>query len=183
MKDVMLDLETMGTSTDAAIIAIGAVEFDAELCQLGERFYQVVDLQSSVDLGGVIEPSTVMWWLQQSDEARAAVRSGGVHIAVALMAFTRWLGERAQQDEVRIWGNGANFDNVVLANAYRRAQHQLPWRFFNDRCYRTVKALRKDIKLERSGTHHNALDDAISQAQHLLAIMGALSLPAGTRQG
>lgn len=183
MHDVMVDLETMGTSSDAAIIAIGAIEFDAVLGHLGERFYQVVDLQSSVDLGGVIEPSTVMWWLGQSDEARAAVRTGGAHIAVALMSFTNWLSERAPCAEVRIWGNGANFDNVVLANAYRRAQHQLPWRFWNDRCYRTMKALRPDIKLERSGTHHNALDDAISQAQHLLAIMAALPCAACPTQG
>jgi exodeoxyribonuclease VIII len=171
MKDVMLDLETMGTTPDAAIIAIGAVEFDPELGQLGERFYQVVDLQSSVDLGGVIEPSTVMWWMQQSEEARAAVRAGGAHLAVALGCFTTWLEQRAARDEVRIWGNGANFDNVVLATAYARAGHLLPWRFFNDRCYRTMKAQRRDVKLERSGTHHNALDDAVSQAQHLLAIM------------
>jgi exodeoxyribonuclease VIII len=47
-----------------------------------------------------------------------------------------------------------------------------PWRHWNDRCYRTVKSLYPDVKLERVGTHHNAVDDAESQARHLIAMLG-----------
>ena len=39
MQDVMLDLETMGNGPQAAIIAIGAVEFDIPTQQIGERLY------------------------------------------------------------------------------------------------------------------------------------------------
>ena len=49
MLDVMLDLETMGTQPDAAIVAIGAVEFDLEAAQLGRRFYQPVTLDSAAN--------------------------------------------------------------------------------------------------------------------------------------
>lgn len=175
MQDVMLDLETMGTSPNAAIIAIGAVEFDPVAGQLGERFYEVVDLQSSVDLGGVIDPSTVMWWLKQSDAARAAVGVDAIHIQDALGRFSAWLSKRADASELRMWGNGAGFDNVVLARAYNRAHRPAPWRFFNDRCYRTMKAQRPDVAFERTGTHHHALADAVSQAQHLIAILGGLT--------
>jgi exodeoxyribonuclease VIII len=45
-----------------------------------------------------------------------------------------------------------------------------PWPFWKDKCYRTVKGIWKDIKLDRVGTHHNALHDAESQAEHLIAI-------------
>lgn len=31
-----------------------------------------------------------------------------------------------------------------------------------------------DIKLQRIGTHHNAADDAESQARHLVAVLQAL---------
>jgi len=48
MLDVMLDLETMGNGSSAAIIAIGAVEFDMVEGTLGNEFYSVVDLDSSV---------------------------------------------------------------------------------------------------------------------------------------
>ncbi|MFA5379904.1 MAG: 3'-5' exoribonuclease, partial [Dehalococcoidia bacterium] len=45
--EVSLDLETMGNGPDAAIIAIGAVEFSLETGLLGQEFYEVVDLESS----------------------------------------------------------------------------------------------------------------------------------------
>lgn len=171
MQDVMLDLETMGNGPQAAIIAIGAVEFDIPTQQIGERFYTVIDLESAVARGGVMDASTVLWWLKQSDAARAAFDRGGEHIAVALQQFAGWMENRAKRDDVRVWGNGAAFDNVILASAYRRSGTPQPWQFWNDRCYRTVKAQYPAVKMQRNGTHHNAVDDAESQARHLIAMM------------
>ena len=171
MKDVMLDLETMGNGPLAAVIAIGAVEFDLETKQIGEKFYVVVNLESSVQCGGVIDASTVLWWMQQSDDARKAFESEGVHVAVALQQFSGWMENRATKDEVRVWGNGAAFDNVILSSAYQANGLERPWQFWNDRCYRTIKALHPEVKMERSGTHHNAVDDAESQALHLMRLL------------
>ena len=173
MQDVMLDLETMGTANDAAIVAIGAVEFDVVGGTVGEVFYYPIDLGSSVAEGGVIDASTVMWWLRQSDAAREALSNRGdtLHIRQGLHSFTAWLSARGQ--DVRVWGNGAAFDNVILAQAYRRMGLPVPWAHWNDRCYRTVKALYPDIKIQRMGVHHNAGDDAVSQAEHLLQILAA----------
>jgi len=108
MLDVMLDLETMGTGPNAAIVAIGAVEFDLQTGTVGERFYRVADLESSVECGGVIDASTVMWWLKQSDEARAALGAPSENIAVVLRQFSEWMKDRADRDDVRVWGNGAD---------------------------------------------------------------------------
>ena len=60
MKDIMLDLEVMGNGSSAAICAIGAVEFDLESGELGREFYTIVNLESSVKAGGVIDASTVL---------------------------------------------------------------------------------------------------------------------------
>lgn len=171
MVDVMLDLETMGTGPQAAIIAIGAVKFDISAQEIGERFYRVVDLESAVACGGVMDASTVLWWLKQSDAARAAFDRSGDHIAVALQQFAGWMEDRSNV-VVRVWGNGAAFDNVILASAYRRIGLTQPWPTRNDRCYRTVKALYPEVKIQRVGVHHNALDDAESQARHLIAMLG-----------
>lgn len=54
----------------------------------------------------------------------------------------------------------------------RAAGLEQPWAFWNDRCYRTLKA-RSELKIARTGTHHNALDDAKSQALHLITIWRA----------
>ena len=51
------------------------------------------------------------------------------------------------------------------------------WPYRNNRCYRTLKGLLPAIELERSGTHHNALDDAITQARHLQKIVRTLGSP------
>lgn len=165
MRDVMLDLETMGRGPDAPIIAIGAVQFDVER-GIGETFYRTVDLRSSVEAGAAIDPDTVLWWMRQSDAARAAFREAGEPILAALDAFRDWLPASP-----RIWGNGAAFDNVILAGAYRRAGRVVPWEFWHDRCYRTVAALHPDMRRAQTGTHHNALDDALSQAMHLVEIL------------
>ena len=183
MQDVMLDLETMGNGPQAAIIAIGAVEFDIPAQQVGERFYTVIDLESAVACGGVMDASTVLWWLKQSDAARAAFDRGGDHIAVALQQFAGWMENRAKRDDVRVWGNGAAFDNVILASAYRRNGTAQPWQFWNDRCYRTVKAQHPAVKMQRNGTHHNAVDDAESQARHLIAMMTPNAGVTGSGEG
>lgn len=171
--DVMLDLETMGTGPLAPIVAIGAVLFDPINGIVGEGFYAATDLQSAVAIGAVIDPGTVLWWLRQSDAARAAIaQDGATPITVALLRFADWMHLHTDERNVRVWGNGASFDNVILAQAYRMAGQQAPWRYYNDRCYRTMKAQQPDLQLVRSGTHHNALDDAESQARHLVAIFG-----------
>lgn len=165
---VMIDLETMGQRPDAPIISIGAVAFDATTVH--EYFYVVVGLQSSVDAGARIDPSTVMWWLKQGDEARSALAAAdAMDIATALDRFDKWI----RPDVAGVWGNGASFDNVIMAESYRRLGRTPPWEFWKDRCYRTIKSIYTDVKLDRSGTHHNALHDAISQAKHLIAISKA----------
>lgn len=167
---VMLDLETMGTSSNAAIIAIGAQEFDLTTRSIGDVFYTTIDLASTVEAGGVMDASTVLWWMQQSEGARDEFKRPGKPILRALEAFADWMDERGPRRAIRVWGNGAAIDNVILASAYRRQKLATPWEHWNDRCYRTVKNMFPDVKMERNGTHHNALDDAESQARHLIAI-------------
>lgn len=179
--DVMLDLETMGNGPNAAIVAIGAVEFDPATRSLGRHFYRGVSLETAVRGGGEIDASTVMWWLRQSDEARKGICGEGQPLQQTLVEFATWLATLAE--DVKVWGNGAAFDNVILASAYRRADLTVPWPYWNDRCYRTMKAMRPDVKMERTGTHHNALNDAESQALHLMAILTANAIVTGSPVG
>lgn len=174
--EVMLDLETMGNGPDAAIVAIGAVAFDIETATISPRgFYLRIDLASAVKDGGAIDPDTVTWWLQQSQEARDEIASPDIErfeILTALATFRRWMEDEAAGADTRVWGNGASFDNVILRGAYQRARQLQPWHWWNDRCYRTIKGLYgSDIKIERLGTHHHALADAESQALHLLRML------------
>ena len=166
---VMLDLETMGNGANSAIIAIGAVAFDD--MGINSRFYEQVSLASCVSIGLECDASTIMWWMRQSDEARSSFRDNDKadHIRGVLARFAKWF---VDVGGVEVWGNGAAFDNAILSNAYRKSGAVQPWKFWNDKCYRTIKGLHPDVSLERVGTHHNALDDAESQAKHLCKIFG-----------
>ena len=162
---IMIDLETMGTRPNAPIVSIGAVTFNG--AGIGGEFYRNVSLKTSVAGGGIIDPDTLMWWMGQGDEARAALTDGGSGgLTYALDDLAKWMPIGVKG----VWGNGASFDNVILSETYIRAGMQCPWPFWKDKCYRTVKGMYPDVALERSGTHHNALDDARTQAEHLIAI-------------
>ena len=164
MKNVMLDLETMGTSPGSCIVQIGAVEFSES--EIGKPFSVNIDLESCVNIGLRIDPKTVMWWMSQSDEARKSLTVDCVQLRDALSMFTEWIGtERAA-----IWGDGATFDNVLLSSAFRAAKMPTPWHYANDRCYRTLKNL---FPVERilPDCPHKAASDAIAQAKQVQAIV------------
>lgn len=72
-KHLMLDLETMSNKGNAAIVSIGAVAFEPSTGELGPEFYLTVDLVSCEKLGLHIDADTVLWWMKQSSEARAAI--------------------------------------------------------------------------------------------------------------
>jgi exodeoxyribonuclease VIII len=131
--NVMLDLETMGSGSHAAIVAIGAVEFNPMAMTLGRKFYCLVDLESAVKEGGQMDAGTVIWWLRQGDAARQELAKGGAPMIQALRDFAFWLA-RSASDPI-VWGNGSDFDNVILSSAYRRAGMPVPWRYSSSRCY------------------------------------------------
>lgn len=163
----MVDLETLGTSADAVIVSIGAVTFDPLRHQVIQKFYTPVNLHQPERR---IDPSTVKWWMTQSDAAREVFKAKGVSLAETLEQFATWVGD--DMKDVYVWGNGASFDNAILADAYKRCQIAAPWNFWNDRCYRTLKNLYPAIPAgERTGVYHNALADAEYQAWHAIKLL------------
>lgn len=166
----MLDLETLGTSPDAAIAEIGVVLFDLARGALGPTWTVAINLDSAIRTGGRMDPDTVLWWMQQEEAPRMRIaRGGGLPIETALEELAKWLNENTVEPE--IWSNGANFDAVILRQAYERTRIECPWDWWNERCYRTVAKLHPETPIERTGTKHVALDDAIDQARHLIQIL------------
>lgn len=173
MKDVMIDLETLGRRAGCAILSIGAVAFDPKTKELGPEFYVVVNRLSCFDNGLHEDPETVAWWKNQNEEAKKILTEtdGGELLANALGKLTEYLSQFGIK-QVKVWGNGSDFDNAILTNCYAAIGQNQPWSFWNNRCYRTLKCLKPEIKMLRRGTYHNALDDAKSQAIHALQLMG-----------
>lgn len=169
MNNVMLDLETLGTSPGCVILSIGAVFFDKT--GLGQEFYQTIDVQSSIDAGLTMSGGTFKWWMGQQGAARKALFEDTVQVRVALAHFSHWLAEHCDTKTVKVWGNGSDFDNPILEAAYEKVGMETPWNFWNNRCYRTVCDVLNDRQRKQEGVHHHALDDAKSQAQHLRGLL------------
>lgn len=176
---VMVDLETMGKKHNAPIVALGAVVFDPATGSIGETFYKVVCLESSVNWGAVIDPSTVIWWLKQSSEARSAiVNDDAIPLQDALLQFREFVSDNVAggSKKAQVWGNGASFDNSILRSSYDCIAEDYPWEYWNDRDVRTMVELGQAISFDPKttipfeGSRHNALADAIHQARYVSAI-------------
>jgi hypothetical protein len=171
MKNIMIDLETMSTEPNAAILSIGAVEMNFETRELGEEFYQNVVLSSCLRMGMHRSQSTLDWWAKDENKAaRDSLAKDAVHIDLALQAFISWCNLLAKPEELVPWSNGAGFDIPIIESAIKTCGKQIPWPFYNQSCFRTLKRLFFSVQVPRQGMKHNALDDAKHQARHLLAI-------------
>lgn len=169
MHDLMVDCETLGTTADAVILSIGAVKFDLETGVISdEGFYVSVSVESNLAYGRRIEESTLLWWLKQDAAARQVFFEPKETLESALQMLTDYIGGQ----DYRMWSNGADFDLPMLAHAYSKCGLELPWKYFNSRCYRTYKNLpqAKGLKADHAGIKHNALADALAQAKHVCAI-------------
>ncbi|HCO5916347.1 TPA: 3'-5' exoribonuclease [Escherichia coli] len=170
---LMIDLETMGKNPDAPIISIGAIFFDPQTGDMGPEFSKTIDLDTA---GGVIDRDVIKWWLKQSREAQSAIMTDEIPLDDALLQLREFIDENSGEFFVRVWGNGANFDNVILRRSYERQGIPCPWRYCNDRDVRTIVELGKAIDFDArtaipfEGERHNALDDARYQAKYVSAI-------------
>lgn len=180
MNHCMIDLETMGTSPGCAIASIGAVIFDPEKGTVGDtaadKFYAVVDLASCQSVGLTMDAVTVYWWLGQSQKAREALGKDKQPLRDVLKGLTSWY---AQHNAKRVWCHGATFDVPILDAAYRAFETSAPWKFVDVRDTRTIFDL-SGVEIQRNtGTHHNALDDAINQAEAVCRAYKRLGLAKG----
>jgi 3' exoribonuclease, RNase T-like len=181
MINVMIDLETLGRKPGCKILSLGAVTFGPH--GFGREFY--VEAKHSDQGLLTADQETLVWWSEQDIFARDRLFSDQdkkPNLRQLLGQFSGWLIEVAGLNDrgrvdAKIWGNGADFDNAILQVAYAAvAQTDQPWDFWNNRCYRTLKGLAPTIKMVRTGVHHNALDDARSQATHAIQLLNHLQV-------
>lgn len=169
---VMVDLETLGTGVNACIIQIGACYFELDGL-IVNTFETVVDAKDCTDHGAVIDAPTVIWWLQQSDEARKSIYS--VFQLTELDALNALNDFLSKADEV--WSH-ATFDFVIICEALKRRKIKPKFSYKAARDIRTLMAFSPLTKTTsvREGTHHDALDDAVYQARYCAEVLTALKV-------
>lgn len=162
--DIMIDLETLATSSDAAILTIGAVRFDPfgdDLIEPScEKFYVKVDLDSCDRIGLVTHQDTIEWWSRQSKEAQdeAFSEEGRIDIVEAMNQLYKFCWGAK-----RVWSHGAAFDVVICEHIFKKINKAIPWNFWQVRCTRTLFDIGINPKRPPVLKHH-ALEDAWNQA-------------------
>ena len=164
--DLMLDLETLGNTDHSAIVQIGACYFDINTGDIGRCFSIDMIIEDSCKYG-VIDTSTVVWWLQQSKEAQESVfgeRPVRVILKDALKEFSHTMTEGIEN----VWCH-VDFDWIILQNAYKAVGMNFPFKYWQRQDLRTITRLAnvtpyKDYVNE--GVAHNALDDCKFQVKY-----------------
>lgn len=167
---VMHDIETFSTANNPVITALGAVKFNAE--GIIDRFEIGIDPADCQRVGLVMDAGAVMFWLsdKQAEARKYLLEMGRIDLFSALDGYSNWLAETPKDNLEAAWANGATFDHIKLESAYRAVGLDFPFSYKRQLCYRTVSRLFPDVEFKRSGIHHGALDDAVSQAEHMIEI-------------
>lgn len=167
LNGIMFDIETLGTLPGSAILSIGAVRFDIGKKFISDEFYVNLDITSSLSAGFTYEKATINWWKEQNPEALAALKTNALPCTEGLQQFFDYVKKGPKGE--KIWAWGAQFDPVLTEVAFVKALDlRTPWHYSNVMCCRTVSKT-FNVPIDRSGgTHHNALDDAKSQALYLI---------------
>lgn len=182
--DVVVDLETLSTETDAVVLSIGAVRIHprshdrAGYFSEDRVFYARLDEEEQEENGRDVSEETVAWWKAQSKEARKVFKEKREPVLSCLTRFANFCkGAR------RIWGNSNMFDNAILRDLYEEYELEYPVPFRKDLDLRTALWIWRETFPHMKGRlpddneveyNHTALDDAKAEALGLQQIMREL---------
>lgn len=170
--NLMLDLETTGVEAGCCILSIGVVPF---LCDVpADHFYDKINHRASLDDGFKDNAETLNWWDRQKPEVAAEAFSGTRNPIAVLQSLAFYMKQLGEPKDLHVWGNGKDFDNVILTHYFKKLNIPLPWHYRNNWCYRDLAKKYPVYPFVKPVTAHNALEDAIAQATHAsLIITGA----------
>ena len=148
---LMIDLETLATTPDAAVLTIGACKFDPKATDVHSTFYERIILETQEGYKRIINEDTLAWWSQQDKQIQEDA------FGAMKKLYTFGLGT------TNVWSHGSIFDVVIIEDICRSFQQAVTWKFWEVRDTRTLFDLAKvDVRIEGK---HNALTDAVAQAQ------------------
>ena len=159
MKDIMLDLETLGREAKCVVTQLGACYFDRYTGKLGKEFISNISMGSCFDVGLNIDSETLNWWLDRKD-------------------LISWLDEPLELKKVLenfslfykigdlIWSHNS-FDIPILKACYIACDLEIPFHYRDTRDLRTIVDIGKiDLSKYKCLNNHNALDDCFFQIKY-----------------
>ena len=183
--NVMIDLETLSTHNNAAIIEIGAVEFNKYTGEVGEKFNVIIDPKDWCKNDRHVDGETIQWWFNQTNEARKRfTRKNNAYVTLkqALCQLRYFIMDCDTVDDdkdVVVWGNGATMDISILESAFNYFDIEVPWKFWAVNDVRTIVDLNPSIKKNCEfdcGVRHSAIADCLYQIKYTTDTIKSLKL-------
>ena len=125
-----------------------------------ETFYVRVTQDSCKKLNMEVNKDTLEWWNLQSEESKyeAFINKDRIQIKDALINLSKFL-----KNSKYIWAHSPNFDCIILENAYKLCNLEIPWKFYNLRDTRTLYDLGKVALKNNDNNKHHSLYDCYNQ--------------------
>lgn len=183
MKHIMVDIETLSTAVNAAVLSIGAVEFDPMSGKIEREFYSELDLANQA--GRHIDVNTMQWWIKQclvnTDNIEFLTKhnrekDGVSYALIRLLNFLYGYDEVTTKvtrgdgyEKIALWACDPDFDIAILADLYKEHNLPTPWKYSEPKSVRTVRMLTQIAGIETPvyEADHNALNDCIRQAKEV----------------
>lgn len=169
-NQLMIDIETTGQNPGCKVLSLGAYGFN----RLGNpvEFYVRFDA-AKMDADGLTDEHATMedFWAKQSREAFEEAFSGKTEPAKGIGEFKHWFISNFStdyKDSFRVWACGLDFDFPILKHFFKNYGYALPWQFWTQYDYRTIKNIFARIKADECNVaKHTALEDAKAQMRGL----------------
>jgi 3' exoribonuclease, RNase T-like len=184
MKAVSLDIETLGTKSDAVVLSIGACVVTPDGVRTDRVFYSRVNIQQQIDLGRSITEGTLRFWFEQGRSAQKSTfgsTDGGPSVRETLSKLWAWLAELGHPS---VYCKGPQFDGAILDSLADSVKVARPVNYRKWRDIRTLEEIivwagHEDllvaVKERETGNAHDALADAQMQGEviHLAMVLSA----------
>lgn len=171
-RDVMVDIETLGTGENSSIFQISAMSFDIKNGKIYDSINLIGDISKYDKLK--VDGSTLKWWLNTDKELLSNLLNTGTlseyELASEFQNFIVNQFTMFDNKDVYLWGNGILFDNAKLQKFLTKNGFVYPINYKNDRDVRTILELAslksglpeqeiKDSVTSTKEIKHDALDD------------------------
>ena len=163
----MIDIETLAVGPRAQIMSVGGVRFNCETKEFKDEFLLCVDIQDCMERYKFdVHQDTIKWWMQQRPEVLKSQMQNKQPIEDVVDYLYSWF---VPNQEVWCWG--LSFDLPILENTFRTINKtEMPWKYYNQRCARTIAEVFNIKKENAEDTYHNAMEDCKAQCQVLFQI-------------
>ncbi len=182
MKAISLDIETLGTNSDAVVLSIGACVVTPDGVQQEGAFYSRVNIQQQIDAGRSITEGTLRFWFEQDRKVQQSTfgEGDGPSIREVVSKLYSWLDFHGFPG---VYCKGPQFDAAILDSMADSAKVERPVNYRKWRDIRTLEEIitwsghedlliaTKEATAKWEGAH-NALADAQMQGEIICLAMG-----------